>query len=242
LYNMFDKLLILVNKFLGNAIETKGSMTRGLVEDDMHVILPSITPKLTLLFTLLSIIPSLIYIWKENNFRAFLKGVIYCSLCSFMFGWHVHEKAILMTIIPMSLQASSGKNEARWFIITAIVGHFSLFPLLFNVTETPIKFLFLWIHAVSSTYTLYYITKDPIRSKKEPENAAQAIGLTLLERIYLYGLILIQAFYSIIHPLLFHDKYPFLPLLLVSVYCAIGLFYVWVRQLLYFIQTPILIN
>ena len=33
--------------------------------------------------------------------RGLLQAAAYCSLCSFMFGYHVHEKAILMVLIPL---------------------------------------------------------------------------------------------------------------------------------------------
>ncbi len=48
-----------------------------------------------------------------------------------MFGWHVHEKAILMVILPLSLIALEDAFQSRMFVVLSTVGHFSLFPLLF---------------------------------------------------------------------------------------------------------------
>ena len=49
-----------------------------------------------------------------------------------MFGWHVHEKAILLVIIPMILLATDSREYARHFILISITGHVSLFPLIFT--------------------------------------------------------------------------------------------------------------
>jgi alpha-1,3-glucosyltransferase len=51
-----------------------------------------------------------------------------------MFGWHVHEKAILMVIIPLGLIATESTFHAKSFLFLSTVGHFSLFPLLFQPT------------------------------------------------------------------------------------------------------------
>ena len=54
---------------------------------------------ITILFTQ----PALAYLWFKKNTNAvdFLKCLVLCGYASFTFGWHVHEKAILMTTVPM---------------------------------------------------------------------------------------------------------------------------------------------
>lgn len=67
-----------------------------------------------------------------------------------MFGWHVHEKAILLVLVPLrcvvhllfiskhdlsstaSLLAAENNEYFRTFEIASVAGIFSLFPLLFT--------------------------------------------------------------------------------------------------------------
>lgn len=62
-----------------------------------------------------------------------------CAFASFLFGWHVHEKAILLVIIPFSLLALKDRRYLGAFRPLAVAGHVSLFPLLFDAASFPIK-------------------------------------------------------------------------------------------------------
>ena len=59
--------------------------------------------------------------------------------CSFMLGYHVHEKAILMALLPLALDTVGSAQAARSFILLSMTGHYSLLPLLFSPNEYPIK-------------------------------------------------------------------------------------------------------
>ena len=51
-----------------------------------------------------------------------------------------------------------------------------------------------------------------------------------LESSYLYGLFFIFIYQEIIHKILgLQDKLPFLPLMIISVYCALGMFLSWLK-------------
>ena len=59
--------------------------------------------------------------------------------CSFLLGFHVHEKAILMALIPLALNAADGTWAAGEYMFAAMVSTYSLFPLLYTPAEYPIK-------------------------------------------------------------------------------------------------------
>ncbi|KAI3373349.1 hypothetical protein L3Q82_006651 [Scortum barcoo] len=77
--------------------------------------------------------------WRPRGARGFLRCLLLCALGSFMFGWHVHEKAILIAILPLSILAVESREDAGIFLVLTTTGHYSLFPLIFNPAELPIK-------------------------------------------------------------------------------------------------------
>ncbi|XP_075858457.1 dolichyl pyrophosphate Glc1Man9GlcNAc2 alpha-1,3-glucosyltransferase isoform X2 [Microcebus murinus] len=150
--------------------------------------------------------------------RGFLRCLILCALSSFMFGWHVHEKAILLAILPMSLLSVGKAGDASIFLILTTTGHYSLFPLLFTAPELPIKILLMLlftIYSISSLKTLF-------RKEKHLFN--------WMETFYLLGLGPLEVCCEFVFPFTsWKLKYPFIPLLLTSVYCAVGITYAWFK-------------
>jgi hypothetical protein len=89
----------------------------------------------------------------------FIKTVTYAAMSLFMFGYHVHEKAILVTLLPLTMILSpsnvSGTKGAgggavfsnvlereRWhavFLQVTAAGVVSLLPLLINPEEQALK-------------------------------------------------------------------------------------------------------
>ena len=54
-----------------------------------------------------------------------------------------------------------------------------------------------------------------------------------LEYCYLFGLVVVYIYYAIVHACVFHENLEFLPLMAVSVYCAVGVIYCWLKFLMY---------
>uniref|UniRef100_A0A2K5XRJ2 Alpha-1,3-glucosyltransferase n=1 Tax=Mandrillus leucophaeus TaxID=9568 RepID=A0A2K5XRJ2_MANLE len=222
LYNALDKVLSVIGlklKFLDPNNIPKASMTSGLVQQFQHTVLPSVTPLATLICTLIAILPSIFCLWfKPQGPRGFLRCLTLCALSSFMFGWHVHEKAILLAILPMSLLSVQKAGDASIFLILTTTGHYSLFPLLFTAPELPIKILLMLlftIYSISSLKTLF-------RKEKPLFN--------WMETFYLLGLGPLEVCCEFVFPFTsWKVKYPFLPLLLTSVYCAVGITYAWFK-------------
>ncbi|CAG8606932.1 7352_t:CDS:2, partial [Dentiscutata heterogama] len=211
LYSFMDRVLIIVFRQLGwglNDIATS-SVTRGLVGDVSFAVLPQVPAKTTFVITM----ASLAKLWRYPNFKNFIGSTILCGYSSFLFGWHVHEKAVLLIMIPFGLIATESLEHFRTYIILSISGLFSLFPLLFKATGF----------------------------KSESRTAPKPVTSTfvhLLENVYIVGFVILQFFTGVVHQIAFSDgKYQFIPLLATSVYCAIGIVYSWVRfTVIYFLE------
>jgi alpha-1,3-glucosyltransferase len=94
-----------------------------------------------------SVQPFLIRLFVRPTWENFVGAVTLCGYASFLFGWHVHEKAILIVIIPFSLIALKDRRYLGAFRPLAVAGHVSLFPLLFTAAEFPVK----------TVYTIFWL-------------------------------------------------------------------------------------
>ncbi|XP_063807379.1 probable dolichyl pyrophosphate Glc1Man9GlcNAc2 alpha-1,3-glucosyltransferase isoform X2 [Pseudophryne corroboree] len=211
LYNAADKGLSIIGvhmKLLNMTTLRTGSMTGGLVQEFEHSVLPSVTP-----------MPSVLCLWlRPQGPQSFLRCLVLCALGSFMFGWHVHEKAILLAILPLSILAVSSAKDAGIYLILTTAGHFSLFPLLFTVQELPIKVLLMAIFTLFSWSSLRALHRREGRL------------LSCLETMYLGGLLPLEFLCEIIYPLTpWQQRLPFIPLMLTSIYCVLGIGYAWIR-------------
>eukprot|EP00742_Colponemidia_sp_Colp-10_P008054 GILJ01008689.1.p1 GENE.GILJ01008689.1~~GILJ01008689.1.p1 ORF type:complete len:542 (-),score=48.76 GILJ01008689.1:56-1639(-) len=227
LYNTADKMLLMGCRALKLCTNVATpSFTGGLVQDDAHALLPSIRPVTTMVLTLFTMLPVLVQVWRHPSPRVLVSSVSFASMCSFMLGWHVHEKAILMVSIPLSLLCMDGLLEARLSFLLNTIGSFSLFPLLFRPAETSLKILLLLLHTSLTLVCLgQHLNSSSTDSKLDTSSGR--FSLQWWHKCYLWGTVFVQLYYSIGHSLLFGGRLPFLPLMIFSVYCSLGMHYIW---------------
>jgi alpha-1,3-glucosyltransferase len=218
-YNLSDKVLSRVLRREGVA-----RMTGGLVEDAGFSVLKGITPSMTLGLVVLAMLPALVRLWVRPHARLFLPTLLYCLMCSFMLGWHVHEKAILMVTVPLGLCALDCLHSTRLSLFMTAVGTFSLFPLLHEPTEAPVKLLLLALHSGLSWVLLSSVWSQ--RQGKRRITFDGLLGAGHLTLGYLAVALPVQLFVSVVQPLLLPGL-PFLPLIIMSVYCAIANLAAW---------------
>lgn len=195
-------------------------MTRGLVGDTSFAVLTEITAQTTLLLTLLFQIIPLIKLFFDPTWTTFIGATTLCAYASFLFSWHVHEKAILLIIIPFSLIALKDRRYLGAFRPLAVAGYVSLFPLLFTAAEFPIK----------TVYTIFWLVAFLlVFDRLAPASSRPRIFL--LDRfslLYIAVAIPLIAYCSLGHGMVFGKRYEFLPLMFTSSYSAVGVVGSWV--------------
>ncbi|KAH7354195.1 dolichyl pyrophosphate Glc1Man9GlcNAc2 alpha-1,3-glucosyltransferase [Plectosphaerella cucumerina] len=222
IYSFADRVLIHVAPRLKLPVnvDAVNSVTRGLVGDTAFAVLPDISPRTCFALTLFFQVLPLIRLFKQATWDNFIGAVTLCGYASFLFGWHVHEKAILLVIIPFSLVALRDRRYLGAFRPLAVAGHVSLFPLLFTPAEFPIK----------TVYTIFWLVAFlMVFDRLAP--ASRRARFFLLDRfstVYIAVSIPLIAYCSLLHQVVFGKSYEFLPLMFTSSYCAIGVVGSWV--------------
>nr|GAT54041.1 dolichyl glycosyltransferase [Mycena chlorophos] len=227
------------------------STSRGLVGDTVFAVLPNIKPAHTFAITVVFQSVALVKLWFSPTYKSFLTALTLCGYASYLFGWHVHEKAILLVLVPLSLLAAERHAYFRTFILASVAGVFSLFPLIFTPGESMVKVIYsvLWIIFVYVPLT---------RRVYEYPKSLSFVIIDTLEKIYLAGFPLLQLVVTLLPiyasrraeataPICVQSDdftcpepdpqsvaapssaMEFLPLMLTSVYCAIGLAWAFCR-------------
>ncbi|KAG8887058.1 glycosyl transferase, partial [Tulasnella sp. 403] len=142
------------------------------------------------------------------------------------------------------LLAADNQAHFRTFIIANVAGIFSLFPLLFTPAETPVKIIYSVIWGVLTFGSLG-------RRVYEPPSSKLTFIIDILEKAYLAGFIPLQVFVSLFPVLTGASlkaspdevdaaaagRMEFLPLMLTSIYCAVGLVWAFIRLGTVYIHT-----
>ncbi|XP_063141103.1 probable dolichyl pyrophosphate Glc1Man9GlcNAc2 alpha-1,3-glucosyltransferase isoform X6 [Rattus norvegicus] len=146
---------------------------------------------------------------------SFQEGPLPCLLGSKLLGL---VQCFGQSTVCNCLLAVEKAGDATIFLILTTTGHYSLFPLLFTAPELPIKILLM------SLFTVYSISSLRTLFRKEKPL------FNWMETLYLLGLGPLEVCCEFLFPFTsWKLKYPFIPLLLTSVYCAVGITYAWIR-------------
>ncbi|TFK94698.1 glycosyltransferase family 57 protein [Polyporus arcularius HHB13444] len=244
LVTALDRILLKVvsrGQLDGLSINESGvaSTSRGLVGDTVFAVLPTVQPIHTLAITVAFQVIYMGKLWTNTSYKSFVTALTLCGFTSYMFGWHVHEKAILLVLVPLSLLAAEDNAYFRTFEIASIAGIYSLFPLLFTPAETLIKIVYSVLWAL-------FVLRPIHRQVYQFPRTVTFVVIDFLERIYIMGFPLLQVFVTLF-PLLARgpaaaggsehadreetraSPLEFLPLMLTSVYCAVGLVWAFIR-------------
>ena len=222
LYSFTDRILISASRYLKLNVnkEAVNSVTRGLVGDTSFAVLPNITPQQCFGLTLAFQVVALTKLWLRPEWETFVGALTLCGYASFLVGWHVHEKAILLVLIPFSLLALKDRSYLACFRPLAVAGHVSLFPLLFTAAEFPIKVTYTILWLITFLYTFGKLAPAPPTPRR-----------FLLDRftiLYIVIAIPLITYCSLLHRLVFGERYEFIPLMFTSTYSAVGVVASWI--------------
>jgi alpha-1,3-glucosyltransferase len=178
----------------------------------LKVSLPNVEPAATAVALLVANVPCCAAAWKAAATRsndALLLGVTGAAVTSFQFAYHVHEKAIVTALVPLTAWTCLPTNENRLHLLwewtaVACVG---LFPILFPPQELPLKIFSLTAYLAVIQGLAARQHEQTVRRRRWTFLAGMAFTVTQLELI----------------PVRYFGRYEFVPLAVTSLVCATAL-------------------
>lgn len=151
--------------------------------------------KISLGATIVTFLPSMVQqIWAPSK-QGFLYGLLNSSLAFYLFSYQVHEKSILLPLVPASLLAMEEPFLFKWMIHFAML---SMFPLL--VRDELILAYF-------SLYILYSLVYHTSARRSEKKKATKSTSQLVLIAFLFSSSIVLHLVYLFMTP---PEKYPFI--------------------------------
>ena len=232
LYNIADKAVCAgLQKALGprvvcGALSSKGLVgTSGTIVSTSHAVLFHVSPPLSLSLVGLAMLGLARHIWGLRTPCAhdLILSFAASAYSFFMFGWHVHEKATLMYVLPLSLLNMHPAIAGSCWHLT-LLSTYALFPLLFE----PRECLFKW--AVAGAYlAAAHLLLPGVAERPAPPPTAWQRAAHTVEWGLAWGVPGLALLLGGVLPFTRLGALEFLPLMLVSVYTAVGMGYYWVK-------------
>lgn len=183
---------------------------------------------ISLTATVLTCLPSMVQQVMAPSSRGFLYGLLNSSFAFYLFSFQVHEKSILLPLLPASLLALEERRPFKWLMF---YGLFSMFPLL---CRDKLVLPYFALHAL---FMLLYLA--PCGHGARPRNARP--NNTKFDyfdsfKTFMNGFIYLSSFilhivYLTMHP---PEKFPYLFEAIIMLICfyqfALFAFYTNVKQ------------
>ncbi|KKY16422.1 putative glucosyltransferase [Phaeomoniella chlamydospora] len=154
-------------------------------------------PRLSLYFTLIPISPASIILLINPRKSILLPALASCAWGFFLFSFQVHEKSVLLPLLPMTLLLFSNKGLSpsirAWVGLANILGTWTLYPLLKrDDLRTPyavITFLWSYLLGLPPTSISLYIPQTSAMTNEATTSDTPNL-LTTLTHISLYAAML----------------------------------------------------
>lgn len=178
------------------------------------LVLPAISPAASAVICIVCTIPLCWLVVRRrhdlSNWLTVHRALCMAYMNFFLFGWHVHEKAVLYVLIPMlSFPGAFSPRELLSFMVPACT---SLLPLIFTPLEQAPVLVGFALFLLCAFVALGRPSIPPYW------RAYLVLGIPVLCLYYLHGILV--------------PHLPFLHLLAVSVWCAAGLLMSYTEMLL----------
>ena len=183
--------------------------------------LPAVTPLHTAVLLMIAQSPGLYAAWKaaaQKNNSLLMLSLTYVGAMAFFVSFHVHEKAILNTLIPLTVWTFLSEGDySLWWECTAW-GTFGLVPLLYEPRELLLK-------GASLALYLLVFGRMCTATKENSSTTFSAIGrkhplsLRIPRKIHILLLLSMWVLVDML-PLRLFGRLEFVPLALTSLSCA----------------------